>query len=59
VDIGDNAGGLTEVRIKHVFTAVHEFQRLWRKLHSKFSVFQCDQVEKCRLVVKACLPGYL
>jgi hypothetical protein len=30
-----------------------------RKLHSKFSVFQCSQVEKCRLVVPACLPGRL
>ncbi len=56
---GDIAGSQTEVRIKHVFISVHKFQRLWRKLHSKFSVFQWGQVERCRHAVLACLPGCL
>ncbi len=56
---GDNACSQTEVRMKHVFTSVHEFPWLWRKPHSKFSVFQCGQVEKCRHTVPACPPGCL
>jgi hypothetical protein len=56
---GDNAGRQTEVWIKHVFISVHKFQWLWRKLHSKFSVFQCGQVERCRHAVLACPPGCL
>ncbi len=56
---GDNAGRQTEVWIKHVFISVHKFQWLWRKLHSKFSVFQFGQVERCRDAVLACPPGCL
>jgi hypothetical protein len=47
---GDNAGRQTEVWIKHVFISVHKFQWLWRKPHSKFSVFQCGQVEGANML---------
>jgi hypothetical protein len=56
---GDNAGGQTELKTKRVFTPVREFPRLLRKPYSKFSVFQCGQVKKCRHAVLACLPGCL
>jgi len=56
---GDNASSQTEVRIKHVFTSVPEFPWLWRKPHSKFSVFQSGQVEECGHAVLACLLSCL
>ncbi len=37
---GDNADDQTEVKIKQVFTPVHEMTRLWRKLHQKVQLFQ-------------------
>ncbi len=53
---GDNAGGQTQVKNKCVFTAVREFPRLWRKTHSKFSVFQCGQVGGCRHGLPSRMP---
>jgi hypothetical protein len=37
---GDNADGQTEIKIKQVFTPVHEMTQLWRKLHPKVQLFQ-------------------
>ena len=58
---GDNAGGQTGVKIKQVFTPVHETTWLWRKLHPKFSCFSV-RVQTCctglppRLPIKE-IPG--
>jgi hypothetical protein len=58
---GDNAGGQTGVKIKQVFTPVHETTLLWRKLHPKFSCFSV-RVQTCctglppRLPIKE-IPG--
>ena len=58
---GDNAGGQTGVKIKQVFTPVHETTLLWRKLHPKFSCFSM-RVQTCctglppRLPIKE-IPG--
>jgi hypothetical protein len=58
---GDNAGGQTGVKIKQVFTPVHETSWLWRKLHPKFSCFSV-RVQTCctglppRLPIKE-IPG--
>jgi hypothetical protein len=58
---GDNAGGQTGVKIKKVFTPVHETTWLWRKLHPKFSCFSV-RVQTCctglppRLPIKE-IPG--
>jgi hypothetical protein len=58
---GDNAGGQTGVKMKQVFTPVHETTWLWRKLHPKFSCFSV-RVQTCcaglppRLTVKE-IPG--
>ncbi len=49
---GDNAGGQTEVKIKRVFMADHELPRLWRKPHSKFSVFDSTLSKPIRKNVK-------
>ena len=58
---GDNAGGQTGVKIKQVFTPVHETTWLWRKLHPKFCCFSV-RVQTCctglppRLPIKE-IPG--
>jgi hypothetical protein len=58
---GDNAGGQTGVKIKQVFTPVHETTLLWRKLHPKFNCFSV-RVQTCctglppRLPIKE-IPG--
>jgi hypothetical protein len=53
---GNNAGDQTEVMIKRVFMAVRKLSRLWRKPHSKFSMFKCGKVEGCTHAVPACQP---
>ncbi len=44
---GDHPGRHTEVRIKHDFTSVPESSWLWRKLHQKVQLFQCEGGGKC------------
>jgi hypothetical protein len=39
---GDHPGSHTEVRIKHDFTSVPKSSWLWRKLHQKVQLFQCE-----------------
>jgi hypothetical protein len=39
---GDHPGSQTVVRIKHDFTSVPESSWLWRKLHQKVQLFQCE-----------------
>ncbi len=39
---GDHPGRHTEVRFKHDFTSVPESSWLWRKLHQKVHLFQCE-----------------
>ncbi len=39
---GDHPGSHTEVRIKQDFTSVPESSWLWRKLHQKVQLFQCE-----------------
>jgi len=56
---GDNAGDQTEVKIKHVFTAVHEFPWLKRKMHSKVQRVSVSQVEEAGMLYRpACKDAY-
>jgi hypothetical protein len=56
---GDNAGDQTEVKIKHVFTAFHEFPWLKRKTHSKVQRVSVSQVEDAGMLYRpACKDAY-